>query len=52
MKTKVYCKLAAKGQQAFYLVAENKEYYLVWSPANSLLDPMCLTARGAWVIRA
>lgn len=28
MKTKVYCKLAAKGQQAFYLVVENKEYYL------------------------
>ena len=28
MKTKIYCKTVAKGQQAFYLVADNKEYYL------------------------
>lgn len=28
MKTKVYCKTVAKGQQAFFLVADNKEYYL------------------------
>ena len=28
MKTKVYCKTVARGQQAFYLVVNNKEYYL------------------------
>ena len=28
MKTRIYCKTIAKGQQAFYLVADNKEYYL------------------------
>lgn len=28
MKTKIYCKTIAKGQQAFYLVVNNKEYYL------------------------
>ncbi len=28
MKTKVYCKTVARGQQAFYLVVDNKEYYL------------------------
>ena len=28
MKTKIYCKTVARGQQAFYLVVDNKEYYL------------------------
>ena len=28
MKTKIYCKTVAIGLQAFYLVADNKEYYL------------------------
>ena len=28
MKTRIYCKTIAKGQQAFYLVSNNKNYFL------------------------